>query len=294
MGKLFYNARGFREEVIELLSENLSVILTETIIPWLLGTLVLLAALTLTVTIKSWREMKRSPYFFMRRQAEKRLQTYGSASFFLLLFIVGIAFYSWQAPSDTTPHVAILTNTKPPKEDVVAVFENAAPAEATLAAAEIDQFASANTETAVTLVDTAFTSALLSLPDAYNQVEPVAQLRDNTALGTLSFSTDITDQYESINPRTLFAEGFFTLFATFDYDDMANGMAWSWVWRHNGEVVEGDNELWQYGSDGPGYVYLSPEAGFQFGEYSLEVWVNGERLAQSSVTMNTAAAAAGN
>ncbi len=276
------------------MSENLSIILTETIIPWLLGTLLLLAVLTLMVTMKSWREMKRSPYFFMRRQAEKRLQTYGSASFFLFLFTVGIALYSWQAPPDTTPRVAILTNTKPAKEEIIAVFANAAPVETALETTEIEQLVAANTRTAVDTGEPAFVSVAPTLPGVFDQVEPATPLKDNTALGTLSFSTEITDQYESVNPRSLFAEGFFTLYATFAYDDMADGMSWSWVWRHNGEVVEGDNELWQYGSNGPGYVYLNPEQGFQFGEYSLEVWVNGEMMAQSSVTMNSAAVAAGN
>jgi hypothetical protein len=281
---------ALREEVSELLSENLSIILTETITPWLMGTLILLAALTLTITAKSWREMKRSPYFFMRRQAEKRLQTYGSASFFLLLIAAAIAIYSWQDPVDTTPRVAILVNAKPPREEIVQFFENAEPAEVALETAVIEEFVAANNAG----TEPTFVSVAPELPDEFNQVEPVSPLKDDTELGTLSFSTEITDQYESVNARNLFAEGFYTLYATFSYDDMADGMSWAWVWRHNGEIVEGDNELWEYGADGPGYIYLSPEEGFQFGEYSLEVWVNGEILAQSEVTMNSAAVAAGN
>ena len=58
--------------------------------------------------------------------------------------------------------------------------------------------------------------------------------------------------------------------------------------------LKAQNELWTYGKDGPGYIYFSPEEGFQFGEYSLEVWVNGEMLAQSGAIMNSAAAAASN
>ncbi len=272
------------------MSENLSIILTETITPWLLGTFLLLTALTLTITIKSWREMKRSPYFFMRRQAEKRLQTYGSASFFLFLFAAGIALYSWQAPTDTTPRMAILTNAKPPKEDIVAFFENAEPAQDVLETAEIEELV-----TAVTTSDTSTPKVTEpTLPEEFNQIEPAVPLQDNTALGTLAFSTEISDQYEALSPRNIFAEGFYTLYATFSYDDMADGMAWSWVWRHNGDVVEGANEVWQYGADGPGYIYFNPDEGFQFGEYSLEVWVNGEILAQSEVTMNSAAVSAGN
>ncbi len=234
--------------------------------------------------------MKRSPYFFMRRQAEKRLQTYGSASLFLLLFAVATTVYSWQAPVDSTPRVAILVNAKPPKEEIVAFFENSKPAETVLEVSEIEDLVAAASPDS----DAEVIASGPTLPEEFNQVEPLVSLQDNTALGTLSFSTQISDQYEAINPGDLFAEGFYTLYATFAYDDMADGMSWSWLWRHNGDVVEGANELWKYGADGPGYIFFNPDEGFQFGKYTLEVWVNGEMLAQSDVTMNTAAAAAGN
>ena len=270
--------------------DNLSVILTETITPWLLGTLILLAALTLTITIKSWREMKRSPYFFMRRQAEKRLQTYASASFFLILFAAAVAFYSWQPPTNDIPRVALLTNAKPPKEEIVQIFADAQPV-ARLETADIEELVAANT---AEVVETSIQTSELTLPEEYNQVESLVALQDDTTLGTLAFSTEITDRYEPINPRQLFAEGFYKLWVTFTYDDMADGMAWSWVWRHNGEVVDGGNKQWDAGENGPGYVYFAPDEGFQFGDYTLEVWVNGEMLAQSAVVMNSAAAAAGN
>jgi hypothetical protein len=272
------------------LIDNLSVILTETITPWLLGTLILLASLTLMITIKSWREMKRSPYFFMRRQAEKRLQTYASASFFLILFAAAVAFYSWQPPTNDIPLVAIITNAKPPKEDIVQIFADAQPV-AALESADIEELVAAN---AAEPQEASLRTFELTLPEEFNLVEPTADLLDNTALGTIAFSTEITEQYEAVNARNIFAEGFYTLYATFSYDDMADGMSWSWLWKHDGELVEGANELWTYGEDGPGYIYFSPEEGFQFGEYTLEVWVNGEMLAQSGAVMNSAAAAAGN
>jgi hypothetical protein len=71
-------------------------------------------------------------------------------------------------------------------------------------------------------------------------------------------------------------------------------MEWAWVWRHNGKVVSGGNELWNYGDDGPGYVYLNPEEGFQAGEYKVEVWVNSELLTSSTLVINNAAISAGN
>ena len=84
------------------------------------------------------------------------------------------------------------------------------------------------------------------------------------------------------------------MYATFSYDGMEDGMVWSWVWRHDGEVVEGGNEVWEYGQDGPGYIYYNPENGFRAGLYTLEVWVNGELFTRSNMRMTGSALSSGN
>jgi hypothetical protein len=104
----------------------------------------------------------------------------------------------------------------------------------------------------------------------------------------------VTADYDAIDPGRVFGEGAYTLFATFEYKDMVDGLEWAWVWRHNGKVIDGGNELWAYGDEGPGYIYLSPEEGFLEGNYTLEIWVNGELLSQGAALMNDFAVAAGN
>lgn len=257
----------------------------------MLGTLLSLTLLMLISSIKSWREMKRSPYFFLRRQAEKRLQTYSSISLVLLFLTVGVVAYAWQPNQTEAPRVALLTNTKPPQDEIVALLEN--------------------NNTQIVEVETAVSEALPvaealrldgsnpeilgpDLPAKYDRFDPTADLNPDTNLGAIAFSREISEDYEARNAAQLFPEGYYTLYATFSYEAMADGMEWAWVWKHNGEVVDGGNELWAYGADGPGYIYYGPEEGFQFGEYSLEVWVNGELMTASTATMNNAAFAAGN
>ena len=99
--------------------------LAGTITPWILGTLLVLMSLALAIVFKSWREVKNSPYYFMRRQAEKRLQTYLFASLCLIVVTAVTAAFTLQAPPDTTPLVAVLTNSKPASEEVVALVESA-------------------------------------------------------------------------------------------------------------------------------------------------------------------------
>lgn len=269
----------------------LSTILSGTIVPWILGVLGLLLLLTLSIVVKSWRDMKRSPYFFLRRQAEERLQTYSLVSLGLLTATAVTTAFAWQTPPDTTARVAVLRNAKPPKEEIRQLV-----AESPMADLSQEVTASPPLTTSVELVRLQNSESLTTpeLPEEYDRFEPRVELKDDTDLGTLSFSTELSDDYEAIEPRDLFAEGVYTLYATFDYEAMEDGMEWAWVWRHDGEVVDGGNELWAYGDEGPGYIYFTPEEGFQMGKYSLEVWVNGELFTQSSVTMNTAALSAGN
>jgi hypothetical protein len=244
-----------------------------------MGGLVLLVCLTMSVTVKSWRDAKRSPYFFLRVQAAKRLQRYLLVSLSLILLAVIIAVYGWQSPTITTPHLAVLSRSKPILQTAATVAEPEIVADSSPTSVEIDLSPVSNQGPA----QTALTDPLLkpALPEQYDQLEATVDLKESTEIGEIQFSADISDDYEAVDPGRRFGDGFYTLYATFDYGEMADGMTWSWVWKHNGGVVDGGNQVWQYGDDGPGYVYFKPEEGFQLGEYSLEVWVNTELMAQS-------------
>ncbi len=274
----------------------------DTIGPWLLGISALLSLLVLTLMIKAWRDMKRSPYFFMRRQAEKQLQSYAAKSVVFLLVTAVLALYTWQQPeTDTTLRVAILSNTKPPKAEIIQLFAQDAAANQLNAVTVGDLFAENaagdlfDAATGLTMVSEGRGAlAVTELPEQYSRVRPSAELNEDTALGQIFFSTEVDSNYNAIEPRFIFGEGRYRLYATFSYDGMADGMAWSWVWRHNGQVVDGNNERWAYGTDGPGYIFYAPPSGFRNGEYSLEIWVNGELMTQATAIMNSAAITAGN
>jgi len=255
--------------------------------PWIAGLFVFVAALSTLSTLRAMRAMKKSPYFFMRIQAEKRFRRYSSATLLFLLLAAATAVYGVQTPPvDQTPRMAILANSKPPAEEVVKLVDRAAIADAEIQAVTEELLTASEAPAELEIPED--TSVV---PTEYDKFEPSVSLQDDTALGKIAFSTEVDDKYQAVEPDDIFAEGDYTLYATFSYDDMADGMSWAWVWRLNGEVVEGGNELWAYGADGPGYIYLSPEEGFQNGRYSLDVWVNGELLTSSAATMSNAAAA---
>lgn len=273
---------------------DLSALVNGTTLPWLLGLFALLVLFTLMKIFSAWRQSKRSPYFFLRQKAEKQLQGYFWA--LVALAIVGGATmaYTSQEPADNAMRMAVLAQAKPVEasnEIPVLAFD----------AEESDSFVH-NSLTANLTATTDISSelTLLSdrtlpegltltpvLPDEFDTVEPTVELLPDTTITSLVFSTEIDDNYKPVAPRRVFGEGFFTIYATFDYDHMAEGMAWSWIWRRNGDVVNGGNELWAYGDDGPGWIYYEPPEGFLPGDYTLELWVNGELFQRAGLTIES-------
>jgi hypothetical protein len=220
------------------------------------------------------------------------MQSYGVATIALVFATLATTAYAWQVPQDNTPRVAVLSHAKPVSISRVAspeleVLTDASPTslDITLSPTSVD---------ISTVEEAAATDPLQrsELPEEYNQFNATVEMKENTNLGDIFFSTDITSNYEAVNPGRRFTEGFYTIYATFSYDGMTDGMVWSWVWRHNGQVIDGGNQVWKYGVDGPGYVYIRPETGFQLGEYALDVWVNGELFTQSSFTITEGVSAA--
>lgn len=233
----------------------------------------------------------------MRLQAEKRLQTYSFASLGFLAASVLFAFYALRPPTDNTLLVAVLTNAKPVSDEIaaLAIQEQARTAvEFTPETAVSSQIISTTSDQLFLTDPDSLVQATLELPEDFNQFDPKVDLNENTELGTISFSTNIDDDFVAVDPTNIFAVGSYTVYATFSYDGMADGMVWSWVWRHDGEVVDGGNEMWEYGEDGPGYIFYNPEEGFRAGEYTLEVWVNSEQLTRSNLRMTGSALSTGN
>jgi len=268
----------------------------ETTAPWILLLLGALSLITIAKTFSSWRQVKRSPYFFLRQQAEKRLQGYMWATFLLIASAGGTLALSQQAPPDNTVRMALLANAKPaaaaetapsPGDLPVISLDSPAPIEISARGPELSETLPISAPLSLSLERPGAQPLSLEpvLPDEFNQVEATAELTPTTEFTRLIFSTEINDDYDPISPRRTFVQGFFTIYATFDYQGMADGMEWAWVWRRDGEVVNGGNELWEYGSNGPGWIYYEPPEGFSPGEYTLEVWVNEELFQQASLTI---------
>lgn len=283
----------------------MSVLLNGTVAPWLilgLGALVLFA---MAKTFQSWRSLKRSPYFYMRRQAAQNLRVYLWISAMLIVATGAVMVYTRQTPVAPPTTHALLTNAKPVTAQKTEIPRDSdqgitvIPYDAPATVVELSALATPEREPSeVDVAPGGFfdpTNSLAGeslivapqLPVEYDQFDPAAALLPDTTFSPLVFSTDINDNYEPVAPQRNFLEGFFTVYATFRYEAMVDGLEWAWVWRYNGDVVDGGNEIWEYGSEGPGWIYYQPPEGFSAGDYTLEVWVNGELFGQSSLTIES-------
>lgn len=288
-----------------------------TIIPWILGGLILLLLLGVWQTLKFWRESKRSPYYFLRKQAEQRMQTYSMgtvATAVLLLFFVS---YARQPVVDNSLRMVTIQNAKPTllsnsqagelvitiEETIEEVAESedsgpeiialegdsATDLSADLVALETrvipDEVAEVGSLDALAIEGVVIpTIEATTLPAEFSSVEAEVELGNLTEISALEFSDGINNvSYAPTQPSRLYNEGYYTVYATFDYDGMADGMSWAWVWRQDGRVIGGGNELWNYGVDGPGYVYLDPIEGFSTGEYTVEIYVNDTLMSNASM-----------
>jgi hypothetical protein len=211
------------------------------------------------------------------------MQRYLAATLVLILVTIGTSAYAWQTPQTLAPQYARLTYAKPSLTTVV-MDEDALLNEAAPTTVEID-LSPVMSRVAATTPELSDPLLKPTLPDAYDQLEPEVDLQADTSIGDISFSTEISSDYQALEAGRRFGKGFYTLYATFAYEGLADGMTWSWVWRHNNQVVDGGNQVWSYGDEGPGYVYFQPDEGFQLGDYSLEVWVNDSLMAQSGFTV---------
>jgi hypothetical protein len=227
----------------------------------------------------------------MRQQAARRMQSYLSISLVLFLLAAAIGVYGWRNPDDGQTRMALLTNAKPVKDEIRLLM--AEPLREEQASGQ-DSISAGGTIAETLLSANDLAGVVPVLPAEYDQFEPEAELKPTTELGDVTLSDKVTVDYQPVNPASVFREGAYTLYATFSYKDMVDGLEWAWVWRRDGQVIDGGNELWVYGDEGPGYIFLSPEEGFLEGTYSLDIWVNGELMGQATATMNDAAVAAGN
>lgn len=103
-------------------------------------------------------------------------------------------------------------------------------------------------------------------------------------------ASDITDDYQPIDPATVFPPGTTHVYTVFDFSGMQNGMPYEAYWYHNGQ--EDVHEVWEWdqGASGTTYLYLYNENGIIPGDYELQLFVGEQRVLTTTFTVQSGVA----
>ena len=105
------------------------------------------------------------------------------------------------------------------------------------------------------------------------------------AFAHLVFSTQVSSDGRPINAAAILPSGSASLYATFEYEGMKNGLQWSQVWALDGKTVVSEQGAWDGGSTGRKTLQLNNPKGLPNGKYHLALAVKSQVVAEGEVVV---------
>jgi hypothetical protein len=102
----------------------------------------------------------------------------------------------------------------------------------------------------------------------------------------LVFSLKVNN-FQAVEPQTIFQNPLSSVFVTYTYDGMLDGVQWTEIWYLNGNLLKYDTSIWNHGTGGSGQDVLSlPAEEWSPGIYQLVFYVgtNWKALGEFRVT----------
>jgi S1-C subfamily serine protease len=100
-----------------------------------------------------------------------------------------------------------------------------------------------------------------------------------------TFAEDVDSDYNPIGATDAFDSGVSEVYAVYEYEDMEDGLPWSRTWYLDGEAVLSQDDTWDGGEYGNGWLNVYNNSGLPDGAYDLAVWVGGEKVQEGSFTI---------
>lgn len=119
----------------------------------------------------------------------------------------------------------------------------------------------------------------------------VAGTQTEKAFGPITFASGVDAQGNPVNPGTTFPTGLAELHFFCTYAGMQNGMNFDERWLLNGEELVTFNIVWEEGANGTyhDYIYRSSGEPLPDGQYTLELYVEGQLAQSATATVGTGA-----
>ncbi len=112
------------------------------------------------------------------------------------------------------------------------------------------------------------------LPDAI-EAQFVGTVTPNptTVFSRLQFSLTVS-KYQPVNPQTTFANPIQSIYVTYSYDGLLNGVQWTMLWYRGEELLKYDTSPWSGGTGGYGqYELVLPTEDWLPGTYQVIFFV---------------------
>ncbi len=114
---------------------------------------------------------------------------------------------------------------------------------------------------------------------------PTAGGAGGAVWGEFTFAKDVDSEYNPIGASDVFDSGVSEIYAVYQYEGMEDGKAWSRTWYLDGEAVLSQDDTWNGGENGNGWLNIYNNGGLPDGAYGLAVWVGGEKVQEGSFTI---------
>lgn len=128
------------------------------------------------------------------------------------------------------------------------------------------------------MLELRFDNTLLAC-DTFTLGQVATRPGDSAVFGPITFASDQQND-QPVDPGDQFPSGATSIYAFFDYSDMADGMAWRQIWYVDGEVGLDKSDTWNAGEEGNYWISIGHDEGLPDGDYALELYVE-DQLVQS-------------
>ena len=238
---------------------------------WVAYALLLGSIVPVVVVISQLVRARRAPYYAMRESALRQVKRWALVALVFLVLGIDVLVVPprlaaiLSEPKEPTPEAST-----PPPTLTVMIMPSARPTRTPTTTPTRGPTATAPFIPTPTSAIPPPESALTPLPSAV----PAGKGAHITII-TLAASHDEGGQ--PVDPGAEFPPGDHRVYLFIAYEDMANGVAWTFATYREGEFLDSSTQLWEWGAEGKTYLYYEPPGGYEPGVYEMRVFV-GERL----------------
>jgi hypothetical protein len=226
---------------------------------------IVLIIITLWSGIRSIRKARTLKFFRMRRDR----MVIGWRLILSSLFFIGFAFFLYYFAEPVIynffPPTATFTNTPTitPTPTISSTPTISITPSITLTPSETDTPTVTPTPRVPLAIESEFESTITPNPAA--------------VFSPLQFARELDEEFQPINPDTVFQNPIDHLFAQFSYDQMTVGAQWTALWYRGNELVNYETKPWDGQVGGWGYTDWNPEPhNWLPGEYEVQIFVGQE------------------